>query len=163
MKYCVLALAGMTVAVSSCRRRPNESATPPKRGNAMPPAVVHSEAPAVADTGEAALQGVASSYFEALFSGDADGATRLATTPFFFDRKKVLHDREAVESMHENIVGEKGKRPIPKYAISKTYKAPALDRDVFRSYIAYRIMVDGEHIDVYVSKEMPQKVVGFSD
>ena len=162
MRNCLLALAGMVVAVSSCGRRPDENATP-KPDNAKPPAVAHSEVAVVADTEEVDLKGVASSYFEALFSGDADGATRLATTPFSLDEKKVLHNRETVESIHQSIVREKGKRPIPKYAISKTDKAPALDPDVFPRYAAFRIMIDGEHLDVYVSKEMPQKVIGIRD
>jgi hypothetical protein len=163
MRYRALAVAGMAVAFSSCSRRPTEVVTVPEPDKTAPPAVVHREAAAVADAAEADPQGVAASYFEALFSGDAARATGLATTPFSLDRKKILRDRKAVESMHLSVAEKKGKRPVPRYTIGRTDMAPALAPEVFPSYVAYRIVIDGEHVDVYVSTEAPRKVVGFSD
>ena len=111
----------------------------------------------------AASQKIASSYFEALISGDAERANELSKAPFFFDRKRVLKEKTEVETAHLRIAEDKGKRDVPKYTIARTSRAPRLDRDVFPKYAAYRILIGDEHIDIYVSDDDSPKVIGFSD
>ena len=163
MRHSLQLLSGMVVVFASCGRQPSGATTRPEPDDGVQQAAVKPEAPSSTDAEEASLQEVASSYFKALFTGDADGATRLATAPFSLDRKKVLQGREAVESVHQDIVRKKGKRAVPDFTISRTDRAPALDRDVFPRYAAFRVTVGREHIDIYVSREMPPKVIGFSD
>ncbi|MEX2214378.1 MAG: hypothetical protein WD768_09640 [Phycisphaeraceae bacterium] len=108
-------------------------------------------------------QAVAAAYFEALFTGDAKKATELSTVPFSLDRKKVLKTEKEVAAIHEEIVGDKGKRQLPKYTLAPTDKAAKLDAEIFPKHTAYRVLIDDEHVDVYVTQGDGPKVIGFSD
>jgi hypothetical protein len=106
---------------------------------------------------------IAGKYFAALFSGDAEKASALCAVPFSMDRKKVLETKEEVDAMHKDVATKKGKRELPAYTIEKTDAAPKLDEKVFPKYVAYRVTVGGEHVDVYVTQGDDSKVIGFSD
>jgi hypothetical protein len=109
-------------------------------------------------------QAVAAAYFEALIGGDEAKANELIAVPFSLDRKSILKTKEEVEAVHKQIAKEKGKRPVPKYTIAKTEKAPKLDAAIFPKYVAFRVLMeDDEWIDIYVSGGDAPKVLGSSD
>jgi hypothetical protein len=110
----------------------------------------------------------AAAYFDALFGGDANAANALTAAPFFLDRKQTLMKKDEVDAAHQELVGGKGKRPIPKYTITKTDEAPKLDATVFPDHVTFRISIDAgngstESIDIFVSVGESPKVLGFSD
>lgn len=105
----------------------------------------------------------AAAYFEALTTGDVEKANSLAGSPFSLDRKRILKTAEEVSALHKQIIESKGKRPVPKYKIAPTDKAPKLDPALFPKYVAYRIIIGDESLDIYVSAGDAPKVLGFSD
>jgi hypothetical protein len=106
----------------------------------------------------------AEAYFKALVTAEVEQANALVAVPFSLDRKKVLKTLDEVHAAHQRIAGQKGKRPVPEFTISRTEVAPALDAAVFPKYVAYRLIIAGkEHIDIYVSIGETPKVLGFSD
>lgn len=113
---------------------------------------------------EQAAKDCATAWFEALISGDLFGAASRAGVPFSVDRKQVLATYEDVKKMHEKIIGDKGKREVPKYEIAVAKDAPALDAS-FPEHDVFRISITGtkHRIDIYVSKGASPKVIGFSD
>lgn len=111
----------------------------------------------------AVYEAQAVAYFEALTVADVEAADNLVAAPYSFDRKKTLQTKQEVHDAHESIVKNKGKRPIPKYAVSKTDKAPPLDMALFPKYVVYRVMIDDEHVDIYLTIDESPKVIGFSD
>ncbi len=111
---------------------------------------------------------VAAAYFEALTKGDIAAADTLATAPFSLDRKKVLATHAEVKAIHQKILANKGQRAVPKYTIDVTTAAPPLDPKQFPAYLAFRVTITmesgkAEHVDIYVSKMAPPKILGFSD
>ena len=106
---------------------------------------------------------VAGWYFEALMTGNVEMADAHSTVPFSFDRKKVIANKEDLEKEHRRILADKGKRKVPNYTIAPTDKAPVLDPKTFPAHTVFRIDIDGEFIDIYVTKKKPLKVIGFSD
>jgi ketosteroid isomerase-like protein len=111
---------------------------------------------------------VARAYFEALTSGDLEAASALVDAPYSFDRTKVIATKAEVEAAHKEIVGNKGKRAIPEYTIEATTEAEALDPKQFPACLVFRVAIAvkkdrKEHVDIYVSKAKPHKVLGFSD
>lgn len=139
MKAFFLLLAGLVVAAAA--------------GDAAPQTA--------GSTGEA----VAAAYFEAIVTGDAEQANALAAAPFFFDRKEVLPTTESVADKHRSIAGRKRQRQVPAYEVSIPKNPVDLDRAVFPEYVVFRITITGhdEHVDIYVTKNWPRKVIGFSD
>jgi hypothetical protein len=106
----------------------------------------------------------ASSYFEALMAGDVEKANALIAVPFSLDRKSILKTKEEVDAVHKKIAESKGKRPVPKYTIANTDKAPKPDAAVFPKYVAFRLVMENKKgIDIYVSVGDSPKVLGFSD
>lgn len=108
-------------------------------------------------------QAEAAAYFEALTTADVEKANSLAGIPFSLDRKKILKTAEEVGAMHKKIAESKGKRPVPKYKIASTDKAPKLDAELFPKYVAFRLTIGDESIDIYVSAGEAPKILGFSD
>ena len=108
-------------------------------------------------------QAEAAAYFEALTTADVEKANSLAGIPFSLDRKKILKTAEEVGATHKKIAESKGKRPVPKYKIASTDKAPKLDPELFPKYVAFRLAIGDESIDIYVSVGEAPKVLGFSD
>lgn len=108
-------------------------------------------------------QAEAAAYFEALTTADVEKANSLAGIPFSLDRKKILKTAEEVGAMHKKIAESKGKRPVPKYKIASTDKAPKLDAELFPKYVAFRLTIGDESIDIYVSADEAPKILGFSD
>jgi hypothetical protein len=108
-------------------------------------------------------QAQAAAYFEALTTGDLEKANSLAGIPFSLDRKRILKTADEVGALHKQIAESKGKRPVPKYKIATTDKAPKLDPALFPKYVAYRIVIGDESLDIYVSVGEAPKVLGFSD
>lgn len=108
---------------------------------------------------------VATTYFESLMSGNIAKANELSTVPFSFDRKMVLAKKTDLEAKHQEILANKGKRAVPKYASSAVKDAVALDSKVFPKYTVIRCTLDGRKdcIDIYVTAEGEPKVIGFSD
>lgn len=107
----------------------------------------------------------AAAYFEALMKADTEKANALATTPFSFDRKEILHTKEEIEKKHREIATKKGERKVPQYSVSIPKNAPELDRKGFPDYSVFRVDIAGgdEHVDIYVTKTSPARVIGFSD
>jgi hypothetical protein len=120
-------------------------------------------APANAVEKSAVYEAQAVAYFEALITADVEKADKLVTVPYSLDRKKVLKSLDEVKEIHQAIAKNKGKRPVPKYTIGKTDKAPALDAAVFPKYVVYRMSIEKEHVDVYLTVEDAPKVIGISD
>ncbi|MFN0016740.1 MAG: hypothetical protein ACKVP0_00690 [Pirellulaceae bacterium] len=108
-------------------------------------------------------QAQAAAYFEALTTGDVEKANSLAGIPFSLDRKRILKTADEVNAIHKQIVESKGKRPVPKYKIAPTDKAPKLDPALFPKYVAFRVVIDDESLDIYVSVGEAPKILGFSD
>ncbi|NQU10504.1 hypothetical protein HQ590_06935 [bacterium] len=128
---------------------------------------------AVAAAGEAAPQTdqsagrtVAAAYFEAGVTGDVEQADALVAAPFFFDRKEVLPTKDSIVAKHRAMIGHQGQRKVPAYEVSVPQNAVELDRAVFPEYVVFRITItgggDGAAIDIYVTKNWPPKVIGFS-
>ena len=108
-------------------------------------------------------QKIAGDYFVALITGDVEAAIALTDAPFSLDRKRILKTVEEVHAAHREILKRKGKRPVPRFTVGPATMAPALDARQFPKYVAYRINVGDEHVDVYVSAVERPKVIGFSD
>jgi hypothetical protein len=108
---------------------------------------------------------IASSYFEALMTGDVARANELASVPYSFDRKEVLEKKEDVAAKHQEILTKKGKREVPKYTTAVPDNAPALDPKTFPGHTVVRILIEGcdDHVDIYVTTGEHPKVIGFSD
>jgi hypothetical protein len=108
-------------------------------------------------------QAQAAAYFEALTTGDVEKANSLAGIPFSLDRKRILNTADELNAIHKQIVESKGKRAVPKYRIAVTDKAPKLDPAVFPKYVSFRVVIDDESLDIYISVGEAPKVLGFSD
>jgi len=108
---------------------------------------------------------VAAAYFEALTSGDVDKANSLAAAPFSFDGKETLKSMEEVRERHQSILTKKGKRTVPEYTLTTVEKSSPLDAKLFPEHVTVRITLAGgdEHVDVYVTRGDPPKVIGFRD
>ena len=108
-------------------------------------------------------EALASTYFEAIMSGDAEKANTLVAVPFSMENSSTLKTIADVEGFHEKIVEGKGARPIPNYVISPSPSAPALPAKLFSDYVAYEIRLAEGTVYLYVSVGETPKLVGLRE